>query len=317
LLTFSKGGTPIKKILVISDLLKDVCQFTQRGSKITCEISAPEDLWPVEVDAGQIWQVINNLVVNADQAMPEGGTVRVTAENVVIGPQNAYNLPHAEYVKISVLDEGIGIAEQNISKIFDPYFTTKERGSGLGLATAYSIIKNHRGMITVESVLNKGTAFHIFLPASKRKTEAEEVPSGRVLTGKGKILVMDDEAQIRDVVGDLLTALGYGVCLAKDGVEAVDLYRAARDSSEPFDAVIMDLTVPGGVGGKEAVRKLLEIDPGVKAIVSSGYSNDPVMSDPAAYGFGGVVVKPYNAEELGKALYKILRQDSQRAASSA
>jgi len=307
LLTFSTGGAPVKKTASIAELLQESATFALRGSKVRCEFSLPDDLWPVEVDEGQMSQVITNLILNADQAMPGGGTINIRAENTVIKGKRDLPLPKGNYIKITVKDQGIGIPKKHLAKIFDPYFTTKQKGSGLGLATTYSIIKNHEGYITVESEVGVGTTFHIQLPASKKpapvKAKAKkEAPVG----GKGRILVMDDEEMIRKMLSKMLPLDGYEVELAKDGAEAVELYRKARESGQPFDAVIMDLTIPGGMGGKEAIKKLLEIDPDVKAIVSSGYATDPIMADFKKYGFSAVVTKPYSFEELEKTLRNML-----------
>ncbi len=309
LLTFSKGGAPVKKTLSISELIRDCALFALSGSNAQCLFSFQNDLWPADIDGGQISQVINNLVINADHAMPEGGTIQVSAENIVIDANHSLLLQPGGYINISIQDQGIGISEQCLPKIFDPYFTTKQKGSGLGLATAYSIIDKHDGHIAVKSKLGVGTTFNIYLPASEKEVPEEKATQRHAFVGKGRILVMDDEAPIRHIAGEMLRIIGYAVEFAKDGAAAVKRYQKAMESGKPFDAVIMDLTIPGGMGGKEAVQLLLEIDPEVNAVVSSGYSNDPVMSGFRKYGFKGVVVKPYNIEELGKALQKILIED--------
>jgi two-component system cell cycle sensor histidine kinase/response regulator CckA len=304
LLTFAKGGEPIKKALVITDIVRDSCEFALRGSNVRYEISAPEDLWTVEVDPGQISQVINNLVINADQAMRDGGLIRVELENVAMCAADRPADVLEKYIRITIADSGVGIAPAVLPKIFDPYFTTKEKGSGLGLATAFSVVKSHRGDIRVDSTPGRGTTFYIHLPAALRQS-TEESPQEELVRGKGRILLMDDEKSIRQVAGDLLTLLGYSVDFARDGAEAVAMYSRARASAEPFDAVIMDLTVPGGMGGMEAVKRLLALDPDAKVLVSSGYSNDPVMAAYGKYGFRGVVAKPYSAAELSRALEKL------------
>jgi PAS domain S-box-containing protein len=306
LLTFSKGGAPIKKTASIAELLKDSATFALRGSNVRCEFCLPDDLWPAEVDEGQISQVINNLIINADQAMPEGGVIKVRAENMTVKPEHNLPLKEGKYIKITIEDQGTGISKEHLPKIFDPYFTTKQKGSGLGLATAYSIIKRHDGYISVESELGVGTTFHIYLPASEKELLKKKDEKERLFVGKGKILVMDDEEAVREVVGNMLKFLGYKVEFARDGTEAIELYKKAKESEKPFDAVILDLTVPGGMGGREAIQKLLEIDPKVKAIVSSGYSNDPIMSDFKKYGFRGVVAKPYKVKELSEELHKVM-----------
>ena len=307
ILTFSRGGAPIMKTAFISELLRDSASFALSGSNVRCEFSIPDDLWRIEVDEGQIAQAISNLIINASQAMPGGGVINLLAENIVVDERQGIPLNNGGYVKISVTDHGIGISKEHFQQIFDPYYTTKRGGSGLGLAIAYSIVKRHNGYIDVKSIPGKETTFSIYLPASPKEALAEKESGEKIRGGKGKILVMDDEKMIRDVVGDMLGILGYEAEFAKDGAEAVELYKKAEQSVRPFDAVIMDLTVPGGMGGKEAVRKLAEIDPEVKAIVSSGYSDDPVMADFRKYGFSNVVAKPYNIKELGDALYEVLK----------
>ena len=309
LLTFSKGGAPVKKTLSIPELIKDCAIFALRGSNVQCEFSFSDDLWPSEIDEGQISQVINNMIINADQAMPEGGKIQVCAENMVVDAKPSLPLQPGRYIKISIQDQGSGIAKERLPRIFDPYFTTKQKGSGLGLATAYSIIDKHDGYIVAESELGVGSTFYIYLPASEKKVPGVKETRTKAFVGKGRILVMDDEALIRDIAGQLLNRIGYDVEFAKDGAEAVKRYQKVMESGKSFDAVIMDITIPGGMGGKEAVQRLLKIDPEVNAIVSSGYSNDPVMSDFRKYGFKGVVKKPYTIEELGKALQEILAED--------
>ncbi|MFH1771767.1 MAG: PAS domain S-box protein [Candidatus Omnitrophota bacterium] len=306
LLTFSKGGAPIKKTAAISDLIKDSASFSLSGSNARCHFSIPDDIWPVEVDSGQISQVIQNIVINAEQAMPEGGVVKVKVENITL--TSGYNMPldPGRYVKVSVKDEGIGISPEHLSKIFDPYFSTKKRGSGLGLATAFAIITKHDGYITVESGIGKGTVFYIYLPASTKPLSKETKHNGSLETGEGFVLVMDDEELIRNTLKRVLTALGYKVMFAQDGAEAVEMYKKAKEEGNTFDAVILDLTVPAGMGGEEAVRKLCQIDPDVKAIASSGYSNDPIMADYKKYGFYAAVAKPYNIEEIGRTLSTVI-----------
>ena len=306
LLTFSSGGAPIKKTAFISELLKDAAVFALSGSNVKCEFSIPDDLWLVEVDEGQITQVISNLIINASQAMPGGGIIKVRAENIVVDAEQGLSLKEGRYTKISIEDQGIGIPKEHLQKIFDPYFTSKQEGSGLGLATAYSIVRRHDGCIQVKSELGVGSTFHIYLPASSREVLTEKESGEGIPAGKGKILLMDDEELVREVVGEMLEVLGYETEFAKDGAEAIELYKKAKESAHPFDAIIVDLTVPCGMGGKETVEKLIEIDPEVKAIISSGYSTDPVMADFRKYGFGAVVAKPYKIKELGEALHKVI-----------
>ncbi|MEW5801423.1 MAG: PAS domain S-box protein [bacterium] len=307
LLTFSKGGEPIKKAASIPELVKDTVSLALCGSKVKYELSFPDDLWQVEIDKGQVSQAIGNLVINADQAMPEGGVISIRAENMMVRENNKLSLKGGRYVKVSVKDQGVGIQSEHLQKIFDPYFTTKQNRSGLGLATAYAIIKKHAGYITVESRVKGGTTFSLFLPALDEQTQGVNVPvKEKLFHGQRKILFMDDQKIIRDMVRRMLAHLKYEVELASDGHEAVELFKKAKALKQPFDAVILDLTIPGGQGGKEAIQILREIDPQVKAIVSSGYSNDPVMSDYKRYGFSGVVVKPYDFAELTEALSRLI-----------
>lgn len=315
LLTFSRGGAPVKKTISISILTRDSVNFALRGSSVRCEFVIPDDLWPVEVDEGQMAQVIHNLVINADHAMPEGGVINVCAENITISEKDKISLKEGDYVKTSIKDQGSGIPEDLLSRIFDPYFTTKEKGSGLGLATAYSIIKNHDGLLTVESSLGSGTAFYFYLPASQKEIP-KKPPSASLkmedtekvsLAGKAKVLLMDDELIIIKATGNMLIDMGYEVVLANNGDKAIELYKSAGESGKPFDVVVLDLTIVGGMGGKDTIKKLLEIDPEVKAIISSGYSNDPMMSEYKRYGFSDVVAKPYEVEDLHQSINRIIK----------
>ena len=308
LLTFAKGGAPVKKTVSIAKLLRDSATLVLSGSNVKCDFAIAKDLWPAEVDEGQIAQVIHNLIINAKQAMPDGGTIQVSAENFALSAENNPFIKNGKYVKITVKDTGVGIQEEHLPKIFDPYFTTKEEGSGLGLATAYSIIKNHAGYIMAESAAGVGTTFYIHLPASKKEIGRVEAVEEKLVSGKEKILVMDDDDIIRDVAGKMLTKLGYEVDFARDGSEAIELYKKSKNSGRPFDVVIIDLTIPGGMGGRETMQKLLEIDPHVKAIVSSGYSDDAVMSNYTNYNFKGVIAKPYRIEELSKTVRSVLAE---------
>jgi len=307
LLTFSRGGAPILRTADMGKLLRDSASFALRGSNVGSEFSISDDLWPVEVDAGQINQVISNLVINAQQAMPAGGIVRVSAENITMGAESGLPLEPGVYIKVSVEDQGVGISEEYLQRIFDPFFSTKQAGRGLGLATSYSIIQRHNGYITVESQLGVGTTFHIYLPASPDGVfAAEKKKEEKPIMGEGRILVMDDEEHVRDTAADMLRSIGYKVVTSINGSEAIELYKEAMGAGKPFDAVIMDLTVPGGMGGKEAIQKLIKIDPEVKAIVSSGYSTDPIMVNFREYGFKGVIANPYRTRELSVVLRKVV-----------
>ncbi len=307
LLTFSKGGAPVRKSASIVDTIKESARFILSGANVASEFMISEDIWNVDVDAGQMSQVFNNLIINAVQAMPDGGKIVFTVSNSALSRHEIPTLKEGTYVNISVKDTGTGIPEEYLSRIFDPYFTTKQRGSGLGLASVYSIIKRHDGYITVESKPTRGATFHIYLPASRSRSVSKTSKVDTIAAGQGKILVMDDEELIRDISGKMLSSLGYAVAFAQNGTEAIEMYQKALEAEEPFDVVIMDLTIPGGIGGKEAIQKLRAVDPDVKAIVSSGYSNDPIMADHEKYGFKGVIVKPYSIGSLSKSLSEVIK----------
>jgi PAS domain S-box-containing protein len=309
LLTFSKGGAPIKRAASISELLRETADFALSGSNVKAEFDIPDHLWNAEVDVGQISQVINNLLINAVQAMPHGGIVSISAHNVEASEHQHLPLKHGKHVRISVQDRGVGIPAEHLSRIFLPYFTTKPGGSGLGLATAYSVVKKHSGHITVASEPGRGCTFSVFLPASPKKTAPQRPAPREPVEGKGRILLMDDEQDVRETTGEVLRTLGYQVDVAAEGREAIQLYIAARESGSPYDAVVLDLTVQGGMGGKEALQQLLRVDPHVKALASSGYSSDPIVADHRSYGFMGVVVKPCRAEDLSRVLHDMLSPD--------
>lgn len=306
LLTFAKGGEPIKKTSFVRGLIKTSSGFALRCSNVKCEYSIPEELWPVEIDENQVGQVINNMIVNAVQAMPKGGIIRISAENFVVTAKHALPLQDGDYIRITIKDEGVGIPPNYMQKIFDPYFTTKQKGSGLGLTICYSIIKKHGGHISVDSDIGRGATFSIYLPARPREMEREREDDEKGLVyGSGRILLMDDEETVRNIASKMLKLLGYEVETANDGSEAIRLYKQEMESDNPFDIVIMDLTIPGGVGGKEAVGRLLEIDRRAKVIASSGYSNDPIMAGFQGHGFSGVILKPYDIKELSEVISKV------------
>jgi two-component system cell cycle sensor histidine kinase/response regulator CckA len=310
LLTFAKGGAPILKTSYMREMIKDTVKFALRGSNVKCRFTVQDDLWTVDIDEGQISQVINNLVINAKQAMPDGGMVKVTAKNIAGNQEQSIKLKDIDYVKVSFGDNGTGISEEHLAKIFVPYFTTKTKGSGLGLATSFSIIKKHKGYITVDSELGAGTTFIFYLPASQNEKDKHHQTEEFHIAGKGRILVMDDEKKIRDTASNILTQFGYEVACAFDGTEAIKMYKEAKETGQPFNAVIMDLTIPGGMGGKETIKQLISLDPGIKVIVSSGYSNDPIMVEYTNYGFCSVVAKPYSSQDLGRAVHSALSNDT-------
>jgi PAS domain S-box-containing protein len=315
LLTFSKGGAPVRKTSSISDLLRDSANFSSAGSNVRCEFAISPNLWQVDIDAGQMSQVINNLIINSRQAMPNGGVVNIEAVNINFESDNTkygVMLRKGNYIRIAIRDHGVGIAPENLQKIFDPYFTTKKTGSGLGLATSYSIIKNHEGAISVESKLNDGTTFYILLPASRNIMPVQKVQESPPAPAHGKILIMDDEDIILEMNETMLTELGYQVTTAKDGKEAVELYIQHKKTGAPFDVVIMDLTIPGGIGGEDAIKTLLDFDPNVKAVVSSGYSNDPIMANYKKFGFANVLSKPYQIRELARIINSIFAERSKK-----
>ena len=299
LLTFSKGGEPVKKIALIDAVIKDSAEFVLRGSNVRCDFKFDEELWPVAIDTGQISQVIQNIIVNASQAMPTGGIVSIDCSNYCLKLSDTIPVSSGNYMKIVIKDQGVGIPIDMLDKIFDPYFTTKQKGSGLGLAITHSIISKHNGYIIADSELGQGTTFTIYLPASKESPKLEqEVVVMSPVNSQGKIMIMDDEEMIRSLVEKALSRIGYEVVLAEDGNEAVQLYQKAKEAGVPIDLIIMDLTIPGGMGGKEAIQEIHKIDSEAKAIVSSGYSNDPVMADFGEYGFCGAMVKPFQIREL-------------------
>ena len=310
LLTFAKGGSPVKKDISISALVKEVVDFDLSGSNVKSHFNQAEDLWMADVDKGQIQQVFSNLTINARQAMPDGGNLYISLENADMTTESLSGLKQGRYIKITIKDEGVGIDPKHLSRIFDPYFTTKQAGSGLGLATTHSIINRHGGHITLDTELGKETTFTLFLPASKREQQKETEPSlEKPLTMKqtARILVMDDEKMICDIADKMLTRAGFSVETAFDGKQAIEIYKQAIKKEKPFDVVIMDLTIPGGIGGQEAVKYILDIDHKAKVIVSSGYTDDPVMANYAEYGFKAIVSKPYTMDNLQRVINQVLQ----------
>jgi PAS domain S-box-containing protein len=308
LLTFSKKGSPVRQTASVAALIFDAAHFVQMPPGVTCRFAIPPDLWSADVDVVQMGQVIQNLILNASQAMPDGGEVTVAAANRHRVRGSSRGAPPGRWVEVSVADTGIGIGADALEHIFDPYFTTKEKGTGLGLAIAYSIVSKHGGTIIVDSMPGKGTTFRILLPASSEAASALQQGAAATLAGgRGRILLMDDDAVVCDVAASILTHLGYGVDVVADGSEALELYRREMGGAAPFNAVIMDLTIPGGMGGREAIRYLLEIDPGVKAIVSSGNCHDPVLVQYRQHGFQAAIMKPYRFEDFDRTLKEVLQ----------
>jgi two-component system cell cycle sensor histidine kinase/response regulator CckA len=306
LLTFSKGGAPLKKVVSVGELLEHSAEFSLYGSSLRADFDIAVDLWKAEVDAGQIEQVVNALMLNTREAMPHGGTVRVRARNVVLDDKPGAILPAGHYIKITITDRGLGIPDELRTKIFDPYFTTKPTGTGLGLAISYSIVKKHGGLLHLENSSPEGSAFAFYLRASDRKLSVPEV---RVTErafhfNHQRVLVMDDEAAIRELTSQLLGTLGYEVTAVPDGLEAVRLYERALRRGEQFQAVILDATVRGGMGGLATIERLRSMDPKVNAIICSGYSDEAALSEFLAYGFRGALPKPFTRSELADALQR-------------
>ncbi|HLP18107.1 MAG TPA: ATP-binding protein [Bacteroidota bacterium] len=306
LLTFSKGGAPNRKTGPIGDLLRQHTAFALSGSNILPQFLLPDDLWLCDFDEGQLGQVIDNIVINAKQAMPEGGMINIDAGNVTLGPENEFHLPAARYVRFSFKDTGSGIPAEILPRIFDPFFTTKQKGAGLGLTTVYSIVQKHGGTLTVDSKPEKGTMIAVYLPASECRIEDSKSSPDSMHHGTGWILVMDDEESVRETTTELLKSFGYNVECASEGKEALALFRHAQAEDRLFKAAIMDLTVPGGMGGLEAVTLLLREFPGTIVFVSSGYSNDPVLANPQQYGFTDMIQKPFRTADLSKLLERHL-----------
>jgi PAS domain S-box-containing protein len=319
LLSFSKGGPSVKEPASVKQLIQDTVGFCLSGSNVDYRLELPDDLATVEVDRGQIDQVFNNLILNAVQAMPDGGTMTISAENWVYDETAAHGgtartlpLQPGNYVKISIEDEGVGIPREHLDRLFDPYFTTKKEGSGLGLTTAYSIIKKHGGHISVETAKGKGSVFTFFLPAKVVVNGSKSLKEISLPMGTGKVLIMDDDVIVRTVVETLLKKAGYTAVCAANGTQALEFYKESLAHNDPFTVTIMDLTIPGGMGGKETVKQLREIDPTAKVIVFSGYSNDPIFSKYREFGFDGVLSKPFSIEEFMRTISEVL-QDGESA----
>lgn len=325
LVTFAKGGLPIKKKVFLTQLIKDTVASALRNNQRDYVLSLPENLWAVEADEGQLRQVINNLIINADQAMPAGqGIIMIQAENIQfteVKMLEGIKIPAGDYLKISIIDQGIGLPKEDLLKIFDPYFTftTKRDTSGLGLAVAYSIIKNHRGYLTVSSEKDRGTTFSLYIPALPGSDKEKQInssqekmadqPREKIEPGsQGRILIVDDQPLVRKTLVRMLAHFGYEAEEAKDGVEALDLFNKAKAAHQPFDALILDLIIPGCPGGEEILQQLMDIDPKVKAIASSGYANDPIMAHFQDYGFSACLNKPFTSENLKQVLSQLIQK---------
>ncbi len=305
LLTFARGGAPLKRLADVGALVREAAAFAGHGSSCSCEFDIPDDVWPAEVDAGQVGQVVQNIVINAVQAMPGGGRILVSVRNEHLGA-NVAALPPGPYLRVSITDQGPGIPAEQRQRIFDPYFTTKQSGNGLGLATSYSILRNHGGHLGFTTEEGAGTTFWFLLPAQPERAAPRQEPDRVEAPASGwRVLVMDDQETVRVMVERMLRVLGFTTQGAAHGEEAVALFRAARDAGTPFQLAILDLTVVGGMGGRETLAALREIDPSLRIIVSSGYSDDPILSDFRRYGAGGVLPKPYRLEELKAVLREV------------
>jgi len=306
LLTFGKGGAPVRKLAPLTGDIKDAVALARAGAQVTINLTIADDLLSAEIDSGQIGHALHNILLNARQAMPEGGIIDVRAENVEVDG-DSLPLRAGKYVMISIQDHGWGIAANLVPRIFDPYFTTKQSGSGLGLAMVHSIIAKHEGYIAVQSTLGVGTTFSVYLPACEAAQPAESVIGQQLQAGSGRILVMDDEEALLIVLAQMLGRLGYEIECARSGDEAIELYQKAKDAGRRFDIVLLDLTIPGGMGGKEVADRLKEIDDSVILIVSSGYSNTPIMSEFRSYGFDDVLSKPWTPVQLSEVLRRYAR----------
>lgn len=311
LLTFSKGGLPVKETLNLKQLVDTVVPFNLSGSNVKPVITCPDDLWLVSVDRNQIQQVIGNIIINAKHAMPDGGELHITLANATVQKDDLPNLTKERYIKITFTDCGHGIEPEILERIFDPYFTTKQSGSGLGLAMVYSIIQKHEGEIRVTSQPGQGTTFTIYLPAADVQEQPVQHFSSisRARHKAARILIMDDEAMICELAEDLLEGEGYTVESVENGRLALERYSQALKDGAAFDLVILDLTIPGEVGGKEVIKQILALHPQAKVIVSSGYADDPVIANYVDYGFKGLVKKPYELNTLVNTVNEVLAED--------
>ena len=313
LLTFSKGGAPLKRVVSIGDLIAQSAEFSLHGSNLRAQLDVPTDLWRAAVDPAQVEQVMNALIINAREAMPDGGIVRILARDIEVDAYSSVLLPPGRYIKVTITDNGRGIDPKLVAKIFDPYFTTKPSASGLGLSISYSIIKKHGGVLQLEHTSSRGSMFSFYLPA----TDAEPAPPEPTLADQvfrfnhQRVLVMDDEAAIRDLTSELLRTLGYEVATVPDGVEALRTFEQAMRRGERFHAVILDATIRGGLGGLATIEHLRNLDPNVAAIVCSGYSDEAAVAEFLTYGFQAALPKPFTRHELATVLQRALDENEQ------
>jgi CheY-like chemotaxis protein len=309
LLTFSRGGDPIKRPMHLGPLVDATVRFAVSGSNVRCTVDVAPDMWAVDADEGQIEQVVHNIVLNAKQAMPRGGQVHVTCTNARLAPAPETPGTVRQYVRISIKDQGVGIPPEHLERVFDPYFTTKPAGTGLGLAVSHAVIKNHGGLLHAESTVGTGTVFHILLPRStKRVAPVPSPPTVAIPHGKGRVLVMDDDRSIASVTASMLRTLGYTADIVPDGEMAIERYLLAMESDNPYDAVVMDLTVPGGMGGAEALAQLRGYDSRICAVVMSGYADTGLLAEYQSVGFAGRLAKPFSLRDLAVTLHELLAE---------
>ena len=308
LLTFSKGGAPVKKTDRFFPFVRETALFALSGSSVSCRFDAPDDLRDGNFDRNQIGQVIDNIIINAQQAMPGGGAIEVSARNISFKQSEHPGLAAGDYVRISIKDAGIGIPKEILPRIFDPFFTTKEKGHGIGLSTCYSIVNRHGGSISVESEPGKGSTFHVFFPAAGERAGSSSIEKAIQHKGIGRVVVMDDEEVIRETVGNMLETLGYTVVCKENGSDAVDFFSAEIKAGRKVAALIFDLTIPGGMGGEAALKEIRKIDAGTPVFVASGYADDPIIANPIAHGFTASICKPFRKEGLAEMLEKHVKK---------
>ncbi|RPJ08970.1 MAG: response regulator, partial [Spirochaetaceae bacterium] len=315
LLTFAKGGAPVQKPAYLFPLIQEIAQFTLSGSSVSCQYDIAPDLWPCSIDKDQIGQVVSNIIINAQQAMPSGGGIEITAANVSMGEKEHESLQKGEYVKVTIRDHGVGISKKILPHIFDPFFTTKMMGHGLGLSTCHSIINRHGGAIDVESKMDEGSTFCFYLPAASKPVVSKPVSDVRHM-GSGRIIIMDDEEIIRGTLRNMLESLGYSVICTNNGWEAVEFYAKETKSNRQIAAVFFDLTVRNGMDGKVAVKEIRKLNSKIPVFVASGYANDPVMKNPVEYGFSASIGKPFRMMELAEILEKHVKENSEKSGTN-